>query len=150
MGKTLPRTLRAKTKSEAKWQSINVPEQAIKITDKDLDTLLQWWAICERYPIKAKLVERMLKANDIETLKMLKSTFGRHNKYQRDYLMKITDFLRWCQENKSGEDPWNDDMFYRFLLYANQQLKAGTYAGRFISAINWFLPQAENTTTQQN
>ena len=52
----------------------------------------------------------------------------------------------WCKTAGCGDDPWNADNMFRFLLYANKQLKAGTYAQRFVMAINWYLPKAEITT----
>ena len=61
----------------------------------------------------------------------------------RDYLGKITDYLLWCKTAECEDDPWNADNMFQFLLYANRQQKAGTYAQRFVLALNWYLPRAE-------
>ena len=60
-----------------------------------------------------------------------------------DYLNRILDFLNWCEANKPGHDPRTGAMCYRFLTHANDSRKAGTYAGRFLCAFNWFTARAE-------
>ena len=123
---------KANPKSEVRPQAINNPEQAVQLTDKQVQSILQWWNLTERYQDKAKLVERVRKTPDMEILRTLSGTFAPYGNVHLDYLNRILDFLKWCERNLPNEDPWTEAMCYRYLVHVNVSMKAGTYAGRFL------------------
>ena len=48
---------RATTQEQSRPQALTRHDQAVELTDKQIERILQWWNITERYAEKAKRVE---------------------------------------------------------------------------------------------
>ena len=145
----LPRTRTVKPQEESSLQAIQVSEQAVKLTSKQLEILMKWWALMERFHDQSELAQTLLVDPKVEPLRLLQGTFAPREDYHQGYLNIITSFLAWSASTMQEEDPWTREMCYKFLVQINLQKKAGTYAGRFTSAFTFFTVNAEILTKEE-
>jgi len=119
-------------------------DQAVPLTNKQLENILQWWSMMERYKTISGLAVKLLDMQtSIEPAQLLKDTWDdKKGKMHQDHPSMLTKFIQWGDEHEVL-DLWSEKAVYKYMLYANQKGRCPTFGTRFLTAFNFFTKRAE-------
>ena len=77
-------------------------DQAVWLNEKDLETVMQWWSLCEKYEEQSGLAKRLQSDHDLEPLRILVDTFCNRGKCRKDSINILSQYV-WWQEGTRKE-----------------------------------------------
>ena len=61
--------------------AVQIPDQAVKLKPKQLEILMKWWALLERFHDESGLATTLLEDPKVEPLRLLQGTFAPRDDY---------------------------------------------------------------------
>ena len=94
----VPTVRLARPKDQPLPRAAKFADQAVMLTEKQMEAVMQWWSMTEKYETESKLARRLHEAADIEPMRILVDTFCNRGSCRRDQLNMLTQYIS-CTSN---------------------------------------------------